>query len=328
MKSANGDWAMDDARVYDVLLCEPVQLLERQWKQALIKRMPARAVAHPSGRGAITTFGNASYDAIVCALKLNDIDCWRLISLLRSGRFGFSEIPVFLICPEEQRVALEPMLDPFTVLIDIDPDVALEQIRATLAGRPKSSVLVVEDEPAAAEAAHRGLKKYYDIEIAYDGPSGLAAWKARRHGLIILDLNLPGMSGAQVQEAVLDIDTEQLILILTAQDGIETHQEHILNGAWGFLPKPLVIHQLPSIVAQAFREQRILREAEAARERASAYLALAARVHAAHSTLRRGSTAEAASHLSHAAFTCRATGPTDDQWNELIKEPLQTPYSP
>lgn len=328
MKSANGDWAMDDARVYDVLLCEPVQLLERQWKQALVKRLPARAVAHPSGRGAITTFGNASYDAIVCALKLSDIDCWRLISLLRSGRFGFSEIPVFLICAEEQRLALEPMLDPFTVLIDIDPDVALEQIRATLSGRPKSSVLVVEDEPAAAEAVHRGLKKYYDIEIAYDGPSGLAAWKAHRHGLVILDLNLPGMTGTQVQEAILDVDSEQRIIILTAQDGLETHQEHILNGAWAFLSKPLNMHQLPSIVAQAFREQRILQEAEAARERASAYLALATRVHAARLTLTRGSTAEAASHLSHAAFTCRASGPTDDQWNDLLTEPLQRPYTP
>ncbi len=57
-------------------------------------------------------------------------------------------------------------------------------------------MLVVEDDPATAEALRRGLTaEGYLVELAHDGNDGL--WLATESGvdLIVLDVMLPGMNG-------------------------------------------------------------------------------------------------------------------------------------
>ena len=62
----------------------------------------------------------------------------------------------------------------------------------------KTTLLVIEDYPDTVDLIHRILSKQFDIETAQDGESGLAAWQARRHDLVLLDVMLPRMSGEQV----------------------------------------------------------------------------------------------------------------------------------
>ena len=63
----------------------------------------------------------------------------------------------------------------------------------------QKSVLVIEDSPSQAALTRIELEKMgYLVEIAYDGAQGLE--KARSFGpsVIILDCNLPKMSGVEV----------------------------------------------------------------------------------------------------------------------------------
>ena len=67
-----------------------------------------------------------------------------------------------------------------------------------------SSILVIGDQDATlpvVRGRHRPTLRY-DLVIAYTGEEGLAAARENRPDLIILDLELPGISGITVAQAL------------------------------------------------------------------------------------------------------------------------------
>ncbi len=59
--------------------------------------------------------------------------------------------------------------------------------------------LVIEDSPSQAAVTRMELEKLgYVVEIAYDGPEGIEAVKTFNPSIIVLDCNLPKLSGVEV----------------------------------------------------------------------------------------------------------------------------------
>ena len=60
-------------------------------------------------------------------------------------------------------------------------------------------VLLIEDSPSQAAVTRLDLEKHgYQVSIAYDGPKGITAATTFGPDIIILDCNLPGLSGVEV----------------------------------------------------------------------------------------------------------------------------------
>ena len=80
----------------------------------------------------------------------------------------------------------------------------------------------------------------YEIRLVADGPSVLTAVMEREPDLLILDLNMPGLSGYDVCRAVKqNPGTARIpILMLTARDGVEHKVRGFEAGADDYLPKP------------------------------------------------------------------------------------------
>ncbi|NUR63704.1 MAG: response regulator transcription factor [Catenulispora sp.] len=100
-------------------------------------------------------------------------------------------------------------------------------------------ILVVEDEPAMAEALTWGLKEEgYVVDVAATGEDGL--WKAREtaHDVIVLDVMLPGLNGYQVCERLREAGVWTPILMLTALDADLDQAEGLDVGADDYLTKP------------------------------------------------------------------------------------------
>lgn len=310
---------MDAVLTVDILVLQDEDLARNCLIRALTTDLPARVKAQASAREGITSFSRARFDAVIISSDFTD--CWRVIHMVRSGKFGFGETPVFILCQQPELALFASAADPDTFLVHAEgPQEAAAQIHAQLRQRPKIAVLIIEDEPQAAAAAARALEKYYAVEIASDGETGLQQWRGQRHTLVILDLMLPGLTGTEVLRAIRHEHPSQLVVILTAHDAIERHQELMLEGAVRFLAKPVDLGALLNHCANVLREQRCLANAEQARADFEAFSTLAARVRAADLTLNRGQTAEASQHLRHAIHACRARGLTDDQWTYLISE--------
>ena len=104
---------------------------------------------------------------------------------------------------------------------------------------PTGKVLIVEDETALADGVARGLRaEGFDVEVAYDGLTGLE--RARDNGVdaIVLDIMLPGMNGYRVCRALREEGIGTPILMLTAKSGEYDEAEALDTGADDFLSKP------------------------------------------------------------------------------------------
>ncbi len=81
--------------------------------------------------------------------------------------------------------------------------------------KPKSSVLIVDDEFGVRESLRILLKYYYEICTAKDGEEALKVVKERKIDLITLDLNMPKLSGIETLREIRKMDGEVPVIIIT-----------------------------------------------------------------------------------------------------------------
>jgi len=106
-------------------------------------------------------------------------------------------------------------------------------------------LLLIEDEKKVAEFVARGLKaERFAVDVAYDGQSGLNMATNCNYDLIVLDLMLPVLSGAEVLKRIRRQNTSVPVLILTARDAMTEKVEHFEAGADDYLTKPFAFAEL------------------------------------------------------------------------------------
>jgi DNA-binding response OmpR family regulator len=104
---------------------------------------------------------------------------------------------------------------------------------------PTGKVLLVEDEAALADGVARGLKaEGFEVEIAYDGLTGLARAREDDIEVVVLDIMLPGLNGYRVCRTLREEGIGTPILMLTAKSGEYDEAEALDTGADDFLSKP------------------------------------------------------------------------------------------
>jgi two-component system response regulator MprA len=105
-------------------------------------------------------------------------------------------------------------------------------------------ILIIEDDEAIMKVLQRTLNyEGYQVEMAVDGPTGLAKARAHRPDLVILDLGLPGMDGIEVCQRLRKVDNFP-VLILTARDSTRDRVTGLDAGADDYLVKPVELEEL------------------------------------------------------------------------------------
>ncbi|WP_413452295.1 response regulator transcription factor [Georgenia phoenicis] len=123
-------------------------------------------------------------------------------------------------------------------------------------------VLVVEDEPdIAAQIAHRLSAEGWRVEIAGDGPGGVAAARTFLPDVVVLDVMLPGLDGLEVCRRI-QAEREVPVLMLTARDDETDILVGLGVGADDYMTKPFSMRELLA------RLKALLRRAERARRTA------------------------------------------------------------
>ena len=100
-------------------------------------------------------------------------------------------------------------------------------------------VLLVEDEPQAAQVLAKGLREQaYAVDVATDGESALFQVGTTDYDVVILDLMLPRIDGTTVCRSIRQNGSAVPILMLTARDAVESRIEGLDGGADDYLIKP------------------------------------------------------------------------------------------
>jgi DNA-binding NtrC family response regulator len=131
-------------------------------------------------------------------------------------------------------------------------------------------LLVVDDEPAILHAFRR---VFHEPEITLLTASlpvdGLSLVAEHRPDVVILDVEMPGMSGLEVFRSIRQIDPRVPIIFITGRAGTEEAIEAVKLGALDYLFKPLELSEVRELVSKAFRISRMMRVPATIAEEAS-----------------------------------------------------------
>ncbi len=116
------------------------------------------------------------------------------------------------------------------------------------------SILIVEDDRRIAHNISRSLRdEGYRTEVAYDGLTGRHLALGQPIDLLILDINLPGMSGYDICRSLRTEKPELPIVMLTALGEIEDKLDGLASGADDYIVKPFDLRELSARVATCLR---------------------------------------------------------------------------
>jgi DNA-binding response OmpR family regulator len=110
----------------------------------------------------------------------------------------------------------------------------------------ETRVLLVEDEKRLAENVSRALREGagYAVDVAFDGEEGLRLAESNKYDLMILDLMLPKLDGAELLIRCRKRGNSTSVLILTARDDKENVVRLLNAGADDYVSKPFDLGEL------------------------------------------------------------------------------------
>ena len=118
---------------------------------------------------------------------------------------------------------------------------------------PKKTIALIEDEATIAAAVAARLRaEGFAVEVAHDGPSGVALCSRLKPDLAVLDVMLPGFDGIEVCRRIQSSDPLPVIM-LTARDSETDMLVGLGVGADDYITKPFSPRELVARIQALFR---------------------------------------------------------------------------
>ena len=113
-------------------------------------------------------------------------------------------------------------------------------------------ILVVDDDKMNLRRTRLILEKYYDILTAESGQEALDMIYDEEIDLILLDIEMPGMSGSETFQRMKERGLDIPVIYLTASGYEEDVMNAIRLGAVNYLKKPFLPQDLMERIAKEF----------------------------------------------------------------------------
>lgn len=115
-------------------------------------------------------------------------------------------------------------------------------------------VLLVEDDPIVADSLIRILRRSnYVVTHEANGLRADHLLTVQQYELVILDMGLPDMDGAEILRRLRHRDVKVPVLILTARDKVEDRVQGLDFGADDYLAKPFDLLELEARIRALLR---------------------------------------------------------------------------
>lgn len=124
-----------------------------------------------------------------------------------------------------------------------------------------SKLLVVDDEHLIRWSLEQNLKKQgYEVITAATGEDALRLIREEQPDLVLLDIQLPGISGIDVLEKIKELDEDVAVIMVTAHSGLDTAVNAMRLGAYDYISKPFNLDELSMVVRKALETSDLKQE--------------------------------------------------------------------
>jgi len=136
-------------------------------------------------------------------------------------------------------------------------------------------VFVIDDDEAVRKSLRRLLHAAdYEAEVFNSAADYLARPPHARPSCVIVDVQMPGLNGFELQEALIKRRREEQLIFITGHGNIPMCAKAMKAGAVDFLPKPFKSRELLKCVEQALDRSAKQRHREATKNEARRLLDL------------------------------------------------------
>lgn len=112
------------------------------------------------------------------------------------------------------------------------------------ARREKSCVMVIEDDAFTRQLVKNAIQKQHDVTALGEATHALDTYASLAPDVLLLDINLPDVTGHELLERIMQIDPSAYVVMLSGN--VDSHNVHqaISKGAKGFIGKPFTKDKL------------------------------------------------------------------------------------
>lgn len=129
-------------------------------------------------------------------------------------------------------------------------------------------ILLVDDHTLFRSGIRALLQRQSDFEIvdeAADGVEGIKRAKQHRPDVILLDLNMPGLSGLEALQLLVEDLPDSAVMVLTVSEEAEELATALRTGARGYLLKNIETEALTSAIRRAAAGEPVISESMTAK---------------------------------------------------------------
>jgi DNA-binding NtrC family response regulator len=124
-----------------------------------------------------------------------------------------------------------------------------------------ASVLVVEDEELMRMILRELLEKEgYEVFTANSSETALEIFTSQEIAVTLTDIKMSGMDGLELLDRIKAIDSEALVVIMTAFSSVDSAIAALRKGAYDYITKPFVNEDLIKTLKNAIRQSELFRE--------------------------------------------------------------------
>jgi FixJ family two-component response regulator len=113
-------------------------------------------------------------------------------------------------------------------------------------------IAIVDDEESVRRALGRMLAaSSFTVEVFASGQEFLDSLRLRRPQCVLLDYQMPGLTGRDVQRRLAQSQIRVPIIVMTAHDQPALREQCLADGAVAYLSKPLKRERVVEIIGEA-----------------------------------------------------------------------------
>ncbi|CAN5265524.1 response regulator transcription factor [soil metagenome] len=123
-----------------------------------------------------------------------------------------------------------------------------------------AKVLVVEDDIDLCVAISDSLTddEHHTVEVFHDGLDSLSAFKTTEYDVVVLDWDLPGMSGIDVLKNFRSAGGMTPVIMLTGKNELKDKELGLDSGADDYLTKPFHLKELAARIRSLLRRPPVV----------------------------------------------------------------------
>ena len=112
-------------------------------------------------------------------------------------------------------------------------------------------ILIVEDDRRISSLLAELLRSDHAVRVVDDGETAVQTLAADRPDVVLLDVNLPGVSGLEVLRYMRALDPRVPVIMITGTSDEVAITTALMRGAFAYIPKPFNVEYVKHLIAVA-----------------------------------------------------------------------------